>query len=98
MLSVDLSGKRAFIAGIADDRGYGWAMAKSLAEAGAYVGAGVWPPMMGLFERALRSGRLDTRLPGGGELYFEKIYPMDAMFDHPSDVPPELSQQRGYPA
>lgn len=96
MLSIDLSGKRAFVAGIADDRGYGWAMAKTLAEAGAFVCAGVWPPMMGLFERALRSGRLDTHLPGGGELYFEKIYPMDAMYDHPADVPPELSQQRGY--
>jgi enoyl-[acyl-carrier protein] reductase I len=96
MLNVDLSGKRAFVAGIADDRGYGWAMAKSLAEAGAYVCAGVWPPMLGLFERALRSGRLDTRLPGGGELYFEKIYPMDALYDHPADVTPEVLQQRGY--
>lgn len=96
MLSMDLSGKRAFVAGIADDRGYGWAMAKSLAEAGAYVCAGVWPPMMGLFDRALKSGRLDTRLPGGGELYFEKIYPLDAMYDHPVDVTPEVRQQRGY--
>ncbi|XP_058768746.1 uncharacterized protein LOC131642526 isoform X2 [Vicia villosa] len=28
-------GKRAFIAGVADDNGYGWAIAKSLAAAGA---------------------------------------------------------------
>nr|GEV09715.1 hypothetical protein [Tanacetum cinerariifolium] len=34
-LRVDLRGKNAFIAGIADDNGYGWAIAKSLAAAGA---------------------------------------------------------------
>jgi len=96
MLSIDLSGKRAFVAGIADDRGYGWAIAKALAEAGAYICVGVWPPMRGLFERALRSGRLDTRLPGGGELYFEKVYSMDAMYDHPADVTPEVQRQRGF--
>jgi hypothetical protein len=35
MLSIDLTGKRAFIAGVADDGGFGFAIAKSLAEAGA---------------------------------------------------------------
>ncbi|MGY8779296.1 MAG: enoyl-[acyl-carrier-protein] reductase, partial [Longimicrobiales bacterium] len=34
MLSIDLTGKRAFVAGIADDKGYGWAIARALAEAG----------------------------------------------------------------
>src|SRR5690606_27567121 len=31
MLSIDLTGKRAFVAGVADDRGYGWAICKALA-------------------------------------------------------------------
>ncbi|MEA2748451.1 MAG: enoyl-[acyl-carrier protein] reductase, partial [Myxococcales bacterium] len=35
MLSIDLTGKRAFVAGVADDGGFGFAIAKSLAEAGA---------------------------------------------------------------
>ena len=35
MLGIDLKGKKAFIAGIGDDQGFGWAIAKSLAEAGA---------------------------------------------------------------
>ena len=31
MLPIDLTGKRAFVAGVADDNGYGWAIAKALA-------------------------------------------------------------------
>lgn len=36
-LPIDLSGKKAFIAGVADDNGYGWAIAKALAAAGAEI-------------------------------------------------------------
>lgn len=39
------AGKRAFIAGIADDNGYGWAIAKSLAAAGAEILVGTWVPV-----------------------------------------------------
>lgn len=42
-----LAGKRAFIAGIADDNGYGWAIAKSLAAAGAEILVGTWVPVRG---------------------------------------------------
>ena len=35
MLTIDLTGKRAFVAGVADDGGFGFAIAKALAEAGA---------------------------------------------------------------
>lgn len=38
-------GKRAFIAGVADDNGYGWAVAKSLAAAGAEILVGTWVPV-----------------------------------------------------
>ncbi|KAI3917162.1 hypothetical protein MKX01_003611, partial [Papaver californicum] len=41
-LPIDLRGKRAFIAGIADDNGYGWAIAKSLVAAGAEILVGKW--------------------------------------------------------
>ena len=37
MLTIDLSGKRAFVAGVADDGGFGFAIAKALAEAGASI-------------------------------------------------------------
>ena len=32
---LDLTGKVAFVAGVADSTGYGWAICKALAEAGA---------------------------------------------------------------
>ena len=37
MLPIDLTGKRAFVAGVADDKGYGWAIARAFAEAGAAI-------------------------------------------------------------
>jgi len=40
MLAIDLTGKRALVAGIADDAGFGFAIAKALAEAGASVVVG----------------------------------------------------------
>ena len=42
-------GKRAFIAGVADDNGYGWAIAKSLAAAGAEILIGTWVPVSTFF-------------------------------------------------
>jgi enoyl-[acyl-carrier-protein] reductase (NADH) len=38
-------GKRAFIAGVGDDQGYGWAIAKALAAAGAEILVGTWVPV-----------------------------------------------------
>ena len=35
MLNIDLTGRRALVAGVADDGGFGFAIAKALAEAGA---------------------------------------------------------------
>ena len=32
MLTIDLSGRRAFVAGVADDAGYGFAIAKALVD------------------------------------------------------------------
>lgn len=43
-------GKRAFIAGVADDNGYGWAIAKSLAAAGAEIIVGTWVPVCKLIQ------------------------------------------------
>ena len=40
-----LTGKRAFIAGIADDNGYGWAIEKYLAAVGAEILIGTWVPV-----------------------------------------------------
>ena len=54
-----LKGKRAFIAGIGDDQGYGWAIAKELAEAGCELILGTWPPIYKIFQMSLRNGKFD---------------------------------------
>jgi enoyl-[acyl-carrier protein] reductase I len=98
MLNIDLSGKRAFVAGVADDGGFGFAIAKSLAEAGATVCVGTWPPALGIFQTLLRRGKLDESLamPDGGKLAFEKIYPFDAEFDTYEDMPEEIRENKRY--
>jgi enoyl-[acyl-carrier protein] reductase I len=98
MLSIDLTGKRAFVAGVADDGGFGFAIAKSLAQAGATVCLGTWPPAFGIFKTLLERGKLDEslKMPGGGTLSFERIYPLDADFDVLADVPVELRESKRY--
>ena len=59
MLNIDLKGKKAFIAGIGDDKGFGWAIAKALHQAGAKVLAGTWTPMLNIFTTSLASGKFD---------------------------------------
>ena len=96
MLPIDLSGKRAFIAGVADDRGYGWAIVRALAAAGASICVGTWPPALRIFTRSLKRGKLDMSLPGGGEIEFEKIYPLDAAFDTADEVPEHVREDKRY--
>ena len=98
MLKIDLKGKRAFIAGVADDQGYGWAIALALFEAGAEVIVGTWTPLFKIFQTSLASGKFDEsrRLPDGRMMTFAKIYPLDATYETPADVPPEVKENKRY--
>src|SRR5262245_895942 len=98
MLKIDLSGKRAFVAGVADDAGFGFAIAKHLAQAGASVCVGTWPPTYTIFTKLLQLGKIKESLQfsDGGELKFEHIYPFDAEFDTMEDVPPDIRDNRRY--
>ncbi len=98
MLSIDLTGKRAFVAGVADDGGFGFAIAKALAEAGARVSVGTWPPAMGIFETLLSRGKMDEArtLRDGSKLEFELVVPLDADHDVLTEVPEEIRQNRRY--
>jgi len=98
MLPIDLTGKRAFIAGVADDGGFGFAIAKSLAEAGATICLGTWPPAMGIFETLLERGKLagSLALARGGTMTFERIYPLDAAFDRLEEVPAAVRENKRY--
>lgn len=98
MLAIDLKGKRAFVAGVADDGGFGFAIAKALIEAGATVCLGTWPPAMGIFEKMLERGKMDDSmiLSDGSKLAFERIYPLDAAFDTLDDAPTEVRENKRY--
>ncbi|MBN2576151.1 MAG: enoyl-[acyl-carrier-protein] reductase [Deltaproteobacteria bacterium] len=98
MLAIDLRGKRALVAGVADDAGYGFAIAKALAEAGASICLGTWPPALGIFQTMLERGKLDRSLAlsDGSKLAFERIYPFDADFDTAADIPSEVLDSKRY--
>jgi enoyl-[acyl-carrier protein] reductase I len=98
MLSIDLSGKRALVAGVSDDAGFGFAIAKALAEAGASVCLGSWPPALGIFTKLLERGKIEEslRLSDGRKLEFERIYPLDAAYDTMADVPAEVQENKRY--
>lgn len=96
--SIDLKGKVAFIAGVADSTGYGWAIAKALADAGATIIVGTWPPVLKIFQAGLKKGQFDedSILSDGSKMVIEKIYPLDAVFDTPDDVPDEIKENKRY--
>ncbi|KAM0932377.1 putative enoyl-[acyl-carrier-protein] reductase (NADH) [Dioscorea sansibarensis] len=97
-LPIDLRGKRAFIAGVADDNGYGWAIAKALAAAGAEILVGTWVPALNIFETSLRRGKFDESrlLPNGSLMEIVKVYPLDAVYDAPEDVPEDVKKNKRY--
>lgn len=98
MLSIDLTGKRALVAGVSDDGGFGFAIAKALAQAGATICLGSWPPALGIFTKLLERGKIEDsmRLGDGRALTFEKIYPLDAAWDSLADVPAEVRENKRY--
>ena len=49
-LKINMKGKTVFVGGVADSTGYGWAIAKACAEAGAKVILGTWPPVLPIFQ------------------------------------------------
>src|SRR5438045_6960122 len=97
MLPIDLQGRRAFVAGVADDAGFGFAIAKALAEAGATVCVGTWPPALNIFLNLLERGKMDAsrRLRSGDLLQFEKIYALDAAYDRYEDMPEDVRGKIG---
>lgn len=97
-MKIDLSGKRAFVAGVADDQGFGFAIAKCLAEAGEEVTVGTWPPAYTIFAKLLERGKINASLAlgDGSTLEFKRIYPLDAEFDTLEDAPLEIRENRRY--
>lgn len=90
--------KIAFVAGVADDQGYGWAIAKALAEAGVTIIFGTWTPLLKIFTQAWENGKFDEsrKLADGSLMQMAKVYALDAMFDRPDQVPEEIKNNKRY--
>lgn len=86
------------MAGVADSSGYGWAICKALAEAGATVTVGTWPPVLGIFEKSLKKGTFDEamQLDDGSKFEIAKVYPLDAVYDVQEDVPEDVKNNKRY--
>lgn len=95
---MSLKGKKAFIAGIADDHGFGWSIAKELAQSGCEIIVGTWAPLYKIFTSAMEMGKFkdSQKLNDGSFLEFSKIYPMDAVFDKKDDIPQEILENKRY--
>ena len=98
MLPINLAGKRALVAGVADDHGFGFAIAKALANAGASVCVATWPPALNIFLNLIERGKMDDsrRMPDGSLLTFERIYPLDAVFDTLEQAPADVRENKRY--
>lgn len=98
MLNIDLTGRRALVAGVADDGGFGFAIAKALAEAGASITVATWPPALNIFRNLLERGKMDEsrRMSDGQLLELERIYPLDAAYDTLADAPEEVRTGKRY--
>lgn len=94
----DLKDKVVVIAGIGDDQGFAWAIAKAFKNLGAKVIAGTWPPLLGILEQILVNEKFSEsrRLKNGEELSFDAIYPLDALYDTLDAVPFEVKENKRY--
>ena len=57
---------------------------------------GVWPPALKIFEMNLKRGKFDEEmtLSDGSLMEYAKIYPQDAVYDTPEDVPEDIAWDR----
>jgi len=98
MLAIDLRGKHALVAGVGDERGFGFSIAKELAEAGATVSVATWPPLLKMFKLMLGREPVNEalKLRDGSKIQFAAIYPFDADYDSLAEVPPDVRDHRRY--
>lgn len=92
---MNLEGKKAFIAGVGDDQGYGWAIAKALFEAGVEVLLGTWVPVFKIFQLGLRNNKFACST-AKGSFSPKKIYPLDVAYDTQKEIPEEVLTHRRY--
>jgi len=96
--NLKLEGKVAFLCGAASEKGFGWAIAKELADAGATVIFGTWPMGLKIFQRNYKKKSMEDerRLSDGSLMDVAKVYPLDAVYDYPEQVPEEMKNNKRY--
>jgi enoyl-[acyl-carrier protein] reductase I len=97
-MEINLKGKKALIAGVGDDMGFGWAIAKTLNEAGCDIILATWTPIVNIFETSWKMGKFNEsrKMQNGQLMEYKKLYSLDASFDKPEDVPQEIKENKRY--
>jgi enoyl-[acyl-carrier protein] reductase I len=99
MIPIDLSGKVALVAGVGDDRGFAWHIAKALNAAGARLVFGTHPRLVNVVETILERDMdaASRALPyGAGELKVEKVIACDVSYDTMDDADAETRQEKRF--
>lgn len=100
MFKLDLSGKNAFVTGVADDAGFAWEIAKALQAAGANIYLASHPRVVSIVERFIERDKYapSRKLPYGvdGELKPKALFGCDVEYDTADAIPEERRAQKGY--
>jgi enoyl-[acyl-carrier protein] reductase I len=99
MIPLNLSGKLALVAGVGDNVGFAWHIAKALQAAGARLFFAVHPRLVDIVENILeREPDAPSRvLPfGAGNLRVEKVIACDVGFDTMDDVDEKTRNDRRF--
>lgn len=88
MFAIDLANKTALVTGVADNVGFGWHIAKALANAGADIILSSHPRVISILDRYLTKDKyVDSRRLANGELFTPKdVIPCDVSFDTINDM------------
>jgi len=59
---------------------------------------GTWAPILNIFLTSWERGKFDESrlLPDGSMFNYSKVYPIDASFDTPEEVPEEIKENKRY--
>ncbi len=99
-MRIDLTGKNAFVTGVADDQGFAWDVARSLQAAGATVYLASHPRVVSIVQRFLERDKYaeSRKLPYDAEGEFKPagLFGCDVEYDTLNDIPEERRNGKGY--
>ncbi|MEM7495230.1 MAG: SDR family oxidoreductase [Myxococcota bacterium] len=99
MTSIDLRKKTALVTGVADNVGFAWSIAKSLADSGAEVILACHPRVVSIVQRFLQGEQYaESRLLPVAKTEFAPriVIHCDVAYDTKADIPAPVMEQKGY--